>query len=170
MTTLVIVGGLPGTGKSTIAEHAARTMHGALIAKDVVEATLWRSGIGPEQNSGWAGYELLSSLADAQLRVGGSVVLDSVAPNERIRSAWRDLASRSGARFIAIECVCSDERVHRSRVNGRSRNIPGWPELSWEQVAEVRSRYEPWTGDRLVLDAMRAMDENLAAAEAYVRT
>ena len=42
------------------------------IAKDVVEATLWRSGIGREQRSGWAGYELLGSLAEAQLAVGTS--------------------------------------------------------------------------------------------------
>ena len=79
MTALIVVSGLPGTGKSTIAEHAARLVGGALIGKDVVEAALWRSGIGREQKSGWAGYEILSALAGAHLRVGTSVVLVSVA-------------------------------------------------------------------------------------------
>ena len=96
------------------------------------------------------------------------MVLDSVTPSERIRSAWRDIAARTGARFVAIECVCSDEGLHRSRLDVRNRSIPGWPEVTWDQVSEVRSRYEPWTGERLVLDATRPMDENLAAAEAYV--
>ena len=169
MSALVIVGGLPGTGKSTIAAHAARMIHGALIAKDVVEATLWRSGIGRDANSGWAGYELLSSLADAQLRAGGSAVLDSVAAYQRLRQGWREIASRHGATVLEVECVCSNESTHRSRIEGRQRGIPGWYELTWQEVEDVRSRYEPWLGEHLVVEGVRPLDENLAALETYLR-
>ena len=169
MTALVVVSGLPGTGKSAVAEHVAKRIGAVLLSKDIFEAALWRSGITRDSGAGWATYEQLGAVAEAQLHLSMKVVLDSVAPNERIRSAWRDLASRTGARFMAIECVCSDESVHRSRLEGRSRNIPGWPEVRWEQVAEIRSRYEPWIGERLVLEATRPIEENLAAAEAYVR-
>jgi predicted kinase len=168
VSTLVIVGGLPGTGKSTIAEHAARMIHGALIAKDVVEATLWRSGIGRDANSGWAGYELLSSLAEAQLRAGGSAVLDSVAAYDRLREGWRGLARRHGADALEVECVCSDEPTHRARIEGRQRGIPGWYELTWQEVDDVRARYEPWRGEHLILDAVRPLDENLATLESYL--
>jgi predicted kinase len=168
VTALVIIGGVPGTGKSTIAAHAARMIDGALIAKDVVEATLWRNGIGRSANSGWVGYELLTSLADAQLRVGRPVVLDSVAAYDRLRDGWRDLAERHGARFRAVECVCSDERIHRSRIDGRDRGIPGWDELTWQQVEDVRSRYEPWREGHLVLDAVRPLQDNLTTLEAYL--
>src|SRR5439155_3023350 len=139
----IVVSGLPGTGKSAVAEHIARSIGAALLSMDIFEAALWRSGITRESGAGWAAYEQLGAVAESQLRLGTAVVLDSVAPNERIRSAWRDIASRTGSRFIAIECVCSDESVHRSRLDGRIRNIAGWPEVSWEQVVEVRSRYEP---------------------------
>ncbi|MDP9319557.1 MAG: ATP-binding protein [Chloroflexota bacterium] len=169
MSALVIVGGLPGTGKSTIAEQAARMIHGALIAKDVVEATLWRSGIGRDANSGWVGYELLGSLADAQLRVGGSAVLDSVAAYDRLRDGWREIARRHGAAVREVECVCSDENVHRLWIEGRRRDIPGWYELTWQEVEDVRSRYEPWPGEHLVLDSVQPLEDNLAALEAYVR-
>jgi predicted kinase len=168
VSALVVVGGLPGTGKSTIAARAAQLIHGTLIAKDVVEATLWRSGIRSEANSGWAGYELLSSLGDAQLRVGGSAVLDSVAAYNRIREGWHELARRHGAALLEVECVCSDERIHRSRIEGRDRGIPGWYELTWQEVEDARSRYEPWAGERLVLDAVRPLDDNLAALAAYL--
>jgi predicted kinase len=168
VSALVIVGGLPGTGKSTIAAQAARMIHGMLIAKDVVEATLWRSGIGRDANSGWAGYELLSSLAEAQLRIGGSAVLDSVAGYDRLREGWRGLARRHGADALEIECECSDERTHRTRIEGRHRDIPGWYELTWQEVDAARSRYEPWLGEHLVLDAVRPLDENLATLEAYL--
>ena len=169
MSALIVVSGLPGTGKSTVAEHVALAMCAAHLSKDIFEAALWRSGITREAGADWAAYEQLGAVAEAQLRLGLPVVLDSVTPNERIRSAWRDIAARTGARFVAIECVCSDESLHRSRLSVRNRNIPGWPEVSWDQVSEIRSRYEPWTGERLVLDATRPMDENLAAAVTYVR-
>ena len=170
MTALVVVGGLPGTGKSTIAAHASQLLGATLLSKDVLEAALWRSGIDRAAGSGWASYEQLTSVAESQLRLAHSVVLDSVATNERIRTAWRDLAASRGARFVAIECVCSDETVHRSRVEGRDRGIPGWPELTWADVEDVRSHYELWSdADRLVLDAARPLDENLAALVASLR-
>jgi len=168
VSALVIVGGLPGTGKSTIAEHAARMIHGTLIAKDVVEATLWRSGIGREANSGWAGYELLSSLADAHLRVGGSAVLDSVAAYDRLRDGWREIGRRHGATVQEVECICSDENTHRARIEGRRRDIPGWYELTWDEVEDARSRYEPWAHEHLVLDAVRPLEVNLAALEGHL--
>ena len=169
MTALVVVGGVPGTGKSTVASHAARLLGATLLSKDVLEAALWRSGIDRSVGSGWAAYEQLGSVAETQLRLGHPVVIDSVATNERIRGAWRDLAAANAARFIAIECVCSDEHTHRSRVEGRQRGIPGWPELAWADVEEVRSHYEPWSdASRLVLDTVRPPDEILAALTTFL--
>jgi predicted kinase len=89
---------------------------------------------------GGASYLQLGAVAESQLRLGMPVVVDSVATHERIRSAWRDLARRYRARFIVIECACSDQQVHRSRIDRRTRNIVGWPELTWRQVEDVRSR------------------------------
>lgn len=165
---LIVVGGLPGTGKSLVAERAARLVRGGLVSKDVIEAALWRNGIDRERGSGWVAYELMTDLAAAQLGAGGSVVLDSVAAHERIRSGWRALARARGVAFVAIECVCSDAETHRARIERRVRGIPGWPELSWSDVDEVASRYEAWTGARLVLDSMRSPDENLARLRAYL--
>lgn len=168
MTALVIVSGLPGTGKSTIAEHAASAIGASLLSKDVFEAALWRGGIGPELNTGWASYEQIGAVAESQLRLHRSVVVDAVVPTERIRASWRALADRHRARFLVIECICSDERAHRTRLEARVRGIDGWPELTWEQVAEVRSRYDAWNEPRLVLDALRPIDRNRAEVTAYL--
>jgi len=42
---LVVFTGIPGTGKTTLAEQAARWLGAPLFSKDEIEATLWRSGI-----------------------------------------------------------------------------------------------------------------------------
>ncbi len=105
---LVIVTGLPGTGKSTFAEYAGRLLLCPVFSKDRLEASLRRSGIGREANSGWAAYDLLTTLAENQLRLEQSTILDSVATFERIRTSWRFLASQYGAAFRVVECVCAE--------------------------------------------------------------
>ena len=62
---LILVSGLPGAGKSTLAEGLGRALGCPVFAKDWLEAALWRSGVRREQGSGWAGYELLTALAES---------------------------------------------------------------------------------------------------------
>jgi hypothetical protein len=69
---------------------------------------------------------------------------------------------------VVIECVCSDEAIHRSRLHGRQRGIPGWHELEWSEVERVRKRCESWHDDRLVLESVRPRGELLQAALEYV--
>ena len=45
-------------------------------------------------------------------------------------------------------------------MESRRRNIPGWPELTWEHIQEVRSRYEAPQAD-LILDAVEPLDSNI---------
>jgi hypothetical protein len=41
--------------------------------------------------------------------------------------------------LLVIECVCSDQAVHRSRIEGRVRGIPGWHEVGWDHVERMRA-------------------------------
>jgi predicted kinase len=166
---LIIFSGLPGTGKSYLAETAASTLKIPVFAKDWLEATLLNAGLSQTDRLGYAGYELLTTLAQRQLQFGQSVILDSVASFERIRAQWRNLAQAYGADWRVIECVCSDTAVHRARLNGRQRHIPGWHELTWADVGRVRGYYEPWAEERLVVDGVRPFPNNLQAVLTYLQ-
>jgi predicted kinase len=165
---LIIFSGLPGTGKSKLAEAVARQYEIPVFAKDWLEAVLLNSGLTPTERLGYAGYDLLTTLARRQLALGQSVILDSVASFERIRVQWREAAHEFGAQWRVVECVCSDKVLHRERLNGRQRNIPGWHELTWSEVERVRGYYEPWTEELLVVDAVRPFPENLQAVLTYL--
>ena len=167
---LIIFSGLPGTGKSTLAEAVAKVLGIPVFAKDWLEATLLRSEIKPthkDKSLGFASYELLTVLAERQLVLGQSVILDSVAATKTIRSAWYQLAEQYRANCRIIECVCSDEAYHRSRLKQRQRNIPGWHELEWSEVERVKQYYSPWEGEHLVLDMTNPFDENFLKAKTY---
>ena len=53
------------------------------------------------------------------------------------------LAAEEGARFFVIMTECSDQEIHRSRVEGRERGIPGWYELDWSHVEQSRKSWDP---------------------------
>jgi len=113
---------------------------------------------------GYAGYELLSTLAERQLRLGQSVILDSVASTESFRDAWRTLAASYNARWCVVECICSNLALHRERVGSRIRGIPGWQELVWAEVERVQGYYAPWREERLILDARTPLTTNVDLA------
>ena len=167
---LIVFSCLPGTGKSTLAEALGTVLGIPVFAKDWLEATLVRSELKPtreEKPLGFAGYELLTALAERQLMLGQSVILDSVAASQAIRTAWRQLSDQYGADWRVIECICSNETLHRSRLSGRKRDIPGWHELEWSEVERVKRYYASWQGERLVLDMTNALTENLLKARTY---
>jgi predicted kinase len=130
---------------------------------------MWRNGIARDQ-TGVAAYEVAAALADEQLRLGHSVIVDAVSPIEAPRQGWRNLAAKYRADLKIIECVCVNETTHRQRVEARIRNIEGMPEIPWSRVLERRAEYEPWTDKRLTLDTSDGTPEqSLADALNYMR-
>jgi predicted kinase len=169
---LIVFSGLPGTGKSVLAEAVGRILGIPVFAKDWLEATLLHCELVPGNEAkplGSAGYQLLTVLAERQLMLGQSAILDSVASTESIRSSWRQLAVAHDAEWRVIECICSDKGLHRARMKVRQRNIPGWHELDWSEVERVKGYYLPWEEDRLILNTIHPLEYNLKLVFEYLR-
>jgi predicted kinase len=166
---LIVVSGLPGSGKSTVADGLSRSLSLPVFSIDPIEAAMWRNGIAKSQ-TGIAAYEVAAALADEQLRLGHSVIIDAVNPIEAPRAGWRTLAAKHQAELKIIECVCANEAIHRQRIEARRRNIDGMPEVPWSRVLERRAEYQPWTDARLTMDTSDGAPEKLICdAVDYVR-
>jgi predicted kinase len=165
MTLLVLITGLPATGKSTMAEVAARELGTPVLGHDwamsglrpfaEVQAAL-DAIAGGHRSVGWS---ILWALARAELRMGGSVVLDGVARAPEV-AATRALAVEEGAGSLVVMTECADAAVHRSRVEGRQRLIPNWYELDWDHVEAAHKSWVPLQDVDLVLGATAAVTLN----------
>jgi predicted kinase len=146
---LVVIGGLPGSGKTTISREIALGCGATYLRIDTIEQAVRRAEV-LAGDIGAAGYEVAYALAEENLQLGRMVVADGVNPLAITREAWRSIAAAASSAILEVEIVCSDAAVHRRRVESRPCDIPGLPMPSWESV--MAHEYEPWTTPRLVID------------------
>lgn len=146
---LIVLGGLPGSGKTTIAREIAALVPCVYLRIDTIEQALRSAGV-LAGDVGPGGYVVAYELARSNLSLGLTVVADCVNPLPVTREAWRAVAADASSRIVEVEIVCSDIPEHRRRVEQRSIDVPGLVPPTW---AAVQQRdYEPWTTQRLVID------------------
>lgn len=157
MSVLAVFAGLPGVGKSTLAAQVAAALPAAVLAVDTVDFSLRRYQV-TEQRPGFAAYGVVAALAEEQLRIGHSVIIDAVNPVRAARQLWVELSERLSVPLRVVEVVCSDDAEHRRRVEARfaARDHDGIPD--WVRVLERQAEWEPYLGPRLVVDTCLAKE------------
>jgi predicted kinase len=146
---LIVFGGLPGTGKTTIARELSRRIGASYLRIDAIEQSLRAAGLAV----GATGYVIANEIAAENLKIGRTVVADCVNPVLASREGWRQTANKNAAQLVEIEIVCSDPVEHRRRVESRVSDIAGLVGPTWQDV--VNRAYEPWDREHLVLDTAR---------------
>lgn len=166
--TLVVVGGLPATGKSTAARTVAGTVGAAYLRIDTIEqsmASFDADGVDREavrHAVAWGlGYEVAYAVASDFLSQGLHVFAECVNPMKITRDAWVAVVQRAGAQHVEVELVCSDLAEHECRARSRTVDVRGLVLPTWQEI--VDRDYEPWDRDRIVVDtAGRSSEETIA--------
>lgn len=156
---LYIFGGLPGSGKSTIASSLACQIQAAYLRIDSIEQAI-RDSSSSKSRLGPEGYFVAYRVAQDNISNGISVVADSANTIAITRQAWLDVAAKSGARSIQIEVFCSNVSEHRRRVEERSSSVPGLTLPTWKKVSS--RKYENWNNVDIRLDTSgRSPEESI---------
>jgi predicted kinase len=142
----VVIGGLPATGKSTIAralaiEAAAPYLRVDRIEQAIVTSSTLSHPVGP------VGYAVAHQLALEQLQLGSDVIVECVNPVALTRDAWLGTV----AALVEVEVVCSDPAEHRRRVETRASDVDGLVKPTWAEV--VDREYEPWSRTPVRIDS-----------------
>lgn len=166
---LVIVGGLPASGKTTLSRALAGAIGAVHVRIDTIEQAIRDADAyanGDARPVGAAGYVVGYAVARDLLGQGLTVIAESVNPLPVTRQSWRDVARSAGTGCVEVEVVCSDPDEHRRRAAGRTIDIPGLRPPTW---AEITTRdYQPWDVPHTVIDTAGritadCLDELLAA-------
>ena len=174
---LVIICGLMGTGKTTIAKNIAERNGWALVSSDLVRKEL--AGIPATQHEyvGWGEgiyssefsektYKRMNELAEQFLRRGRSVVMDACYGKRSERVDTHALARATNAEFTCIELVCPENEIKR-RLTARSdqrRTSDG----RWAIFADQKFRFENVNefakDEHILVDTSKRRDESMRQA------
>ena len=169
---LAVVGGGPGTGKTTLARALADRVGAAVISTDEVRRALQSSGvIAGEAGVLDAGlysdenvavvYDEVLRQAEMQLAMGRSVILDGT---------WRDPRRRDQARQLAIHTHSAEfELVCTTSVNTAAHRVAGRPagglSDATPEIAAALAEGSPGWPDAHQIDTSRPIGESVRVAE-----
>lgn len=147
---VIVVGGLMGTGKSTLAMALATTLGIDAIQTDAVRREILGASDKPAEygqgnyarESRALVYRELFRRAAEPLSDGLSIVLDGTFLSRRTIEEAQTLAHRHEAELLVVRCVCS-EKIVRQRIAARAASAESLsearPELLAAQQAEVEA-------------------------------
>lgn len=165
--TLVIFSGLPGVGKTTLANKLARELRWPLLQIDDV------IGVVPE-NPGiefWdSKVDILMDLINTQLELGLDVIVDSVFMNMD-RQHVQELARKYQVRFLPVYVFLSDENLWKERVTKRFNELNDQDVATWERIQHQREHFAEWQKDTaLFIDSLDPIEKNFERVLAFVQS
>ncbi len=166
-STLLLMAGLPGAGKTTLALALGRILHWPVIDKDTLKSTLLLAGIA-EQTAGPTAYDLMFAMGqDLLVQQGLSVILDSPALYARGIKRASEMAEMASARFKVVLCL-ADSRVRARRMAERETRISQLTAMATSTEDDGRQHFLHLPADTLTLDTTRPLEELIPAVLSFL--
>jgi aminoglycoside phosphotransferase family enzyme/predicted kinase len=151
---VLAVGGLAGTGKTTLATAIAETLGAELLRTDLIRQELFGSGphlaqidrgiYSPEARA--RAYDEMYLRATDIHADRLTIVLDGTFSTRDMLQRARQVTTDSSSAFMAIECVCRPE-IARARISSRLAEGRDASEARPEVHEIQRRRWEEWPAD-----------------------
>lgn len=161
---LVVIGGLPGTGKSTLAAGLGDARGWIVLRSDVIRKELGGGRGVYTAEATEATYDELLRRAGRLLEMGESVILDASWTDEARRGAARDVARDAAADLVELRCRV-DPSIARDRLIARARDGSDPSDATPDVAAAMAATADPWP-EATVISTAVAPQQALATAVA----
>lgn len=140
---LMLVGGAPGTGKSTIAAAVADRLGAVLLSTDVLRQQLTPGDAHYDDTSRTRVYRTLLARARHVMANGESVVADATWPTRELRAEARAAASDARSALLEFECH-APPRLAAARAQRRLETAAGPSEAGGVVALTLARRRAAW--------------------------
>lgn len=171
MPTFIFMAGLPGTGKSTLAQALAKELNGIVLSKDTLRAALFPgllTDYSRQQDDLCFGMLLDAARYLSQRRRTDFIFLDgrTFSQKEQIEQAIQ-VAQDTGCAWKIIRATCADSIAEARLV--KDANTHPAANRTVALYREVRARSEPITNQHLEIDTSQPLEVSVLQALAYLR-
>lgn len=162
---LVVLSGLPGAGKTALADRLRDELGYFVLSRDAVKRSLFGLlDFGTEQNS--IAFTAMCQALPVLLRSGASVVLDGMPfARQGETEVVQEIAERSGAkcRVLFLDCPVhvASVRLSTADSNGPADRTPDLP-------VRIASEFRPIPADWRRIDATRSLDDVFIVAAGHL--
>ncbi len=157
---LIVLSGLPGSGKSHLAREIAARHPVAVLESDALRKALFECPTYSQKESGRL-FAACHALLEDLLGQGNPVLLDATNLKEMHRRPLYGITERTGARLLLVEVRAGDDAV-RHRLEGReARADDRWDrsDATLDIYEAMRREAEPIEMPHLVVDATGDISE-----------
>ncbi|PSP55014.1 kinase [Halobacteriales archaeon QS_1_67_19] len=152
----VVVCGLPGVGKTTVAEDIADRLDGRLLRTDVIRKDILSDPQYTEEESRTV-YGEMFDRAQGTVESGRSVVLDGTFKDTGYRNRAVELSEALDADFELVKVECAEDVV-RNRIRSRQDDAS---DADFEVYTMYRDSFDPISRDHLTVDNSAGLDETV---------
>ena len=161
---LIIVCGLPGSGKTTISILVAKRYHALHISSDAVRKELIPAPVYSEEEKKTV-YDEVLRRAGAALKEGKDVIIDSTCYKKEHREMMRRLAADAGTKNYTILCTLPEEEIKRRLANRGKMSLS---DADYEVYLKVKGIFEEMDEEHLVVDCSLQKKKMLEIIGEYI--
>ena len=150
---LIIISGLPGTGKSYLSKRLAERVRLLVLESDALRKLLFSPPLYSSQESAQL-FRTIHRLLRELLRKGIPVILDATNLSERFREQLYSIADQLDVKLILVRVEAPPEVVHQ-RLENRARDRENTSDADWAVYRRMRPSVDRIRRNHYVVDTSR---------------
>jgi len=163
---LIIVCGLPGSGKSSLSKDLAKRFSAVHLNSDAIRKKLFPQPTYSEEEKVKV-YEEMARQAGEILGKGNTVIADATFSKSGYRLIMADAAARAGAKVFIIECMLHEGET-KKRLDRRQKAGKSPSDADYNVYMKLKESFEPLGGPHLEVDYLRPKKEVLAEVKEFI--